>query len=205
MPVLDYGANFLTPGEVDGIQAQSWTDVYTPLVAIRTLLNTTGLDYTNVQSYGLLPSNIRTYGPVTHSYILVYNSTGGTLSAGTLVYINGMYNTGGVDVPTVAKAISANTSANTFYALGVVVSDITNSTTGTIAQTYQLDNLNTVGKVVHQRVYLDSTAGLWTYTMPTSPYRVQLVGHVTYVHASQGRIVFQLPGEKIPYSHGSEV
>ena len=69
MPLLS-----LTLSGANG-KPHDWTHVSTPLQEIQTLLNTTGLDSSNVQENGLLPSNIRTTGAVDHVRVKVRNST----------------------------------------------------------------------------------------------------------------------------------
>ena len=83
MPLLS-----LTLSGANG-KPHDWTHVSTPFGEVQTLLNTTGLDSSNIQENGLLPSNIRTNANIDAVRIKVRNATGGSLSAGTLVYFCG--------------------------------------------------------------------------------------------------------------------
>jgi len=122
-----------------------------------------------------------------NSGLKVYNSTGGTLTTGTLVYINGFDATTGL--PTVAKA--ANT-ANP--ALLVLKADIANNKSGEAYFEAEVTGLDTSGSsAVGALVYLSNTAGEFTFTAPTAAAQaVQVVG-VVKAKAAAGAIYF-FPG-----------
>ena len=112
----------------------------------------------------------------------VYNSTGATLTKGTIVYING----GQGNLPTVTKAIATgdSTSAQTY---GVVQSDITNNNNGFVVVIGSLGDLDTSAYTVGTQLYLSgTTAGEWTSTKPYAPIHLVYVGIVVRSHPTQG-------------------
>ena len=134
---------------------------------MQTLLNTTGLDSSNVQDNGLTPSKIRTNANIDAVRIKIRNATGGALSAGTLVYYSGTYSDGTTNYPTVAKAISHATDSSNFFAQGILVATTANGADGTVAVFYELTGVDTSSTAVGDLIYLDTTAGGWTKTRPT--------------------------------------
>ena len=192
MPELNYGATFLE-SNVDTIVPQSWeNDVLPPFQKIRTLLNTTGLDYQNVQDNGIRYTGIRTHDAIEAVRYKVRNNTGGSLAKGDLVYFTGTYSDGTDSYPTVAKAISTTAAATNFFAQGVCTAAISDSADGTVAVFLELTNINTSGGTVGDPVYLNTSAGGWTRTRPTGGQYVQVVGTISVVHASTGRVIFSL-------------
>ena len=118
----------------------------------------------------------------------VYNSTGATLSKGTVVYING----GQGNLPTVTKAQANadNTSAQTY---GVVQSDITNMNNGFVVVFGSLTNLDTQAYAVGTQLYLSgTTAGAWTSTKPSAPIHLVYVGIVVRSHPTQGVVEIRI-------------
>ena len=117
----------------------------------------------------------------------IYNNTGGTLSAGTLVRLAGFTTTNGV---TVAKADADGANAATH----VVVEAINNNTAGVVYAVATVTGLATNGTTIGDAVYLDATtAGGFVFTPPTGADQTgQLVGFVKVVDASVGEIVFNL-------------
>jgi len=114
----------------------------------------------------------------------VYNSTGSTLTKGTVVYING----GQGNLPTVTKAQATGdqTSAQTF---GIVQSDITNMNNGYVVVAGGIDNLNTQAYSVGAALYLSPTiAGAITTTKPYAPDHLVYLGVVVRSHPTQGVI-----------------
>jgi fibronectin-binding autotransporter adhesin len=192
MPELNYGATFLE-SNVDTIVPQSWeNDVLPPFQKIRTLLNTTGLDYQNVQDNGIRYTGIRTHDAIEAVRYKVRNNTGGSLAKGDLVYFTGTYSDGTDSYPTVAKAISTTAAATNFFAQGVCTAAISDSADGTVAVFLELTNINTSSGTVGDPVYLNTSAGGWTRTRPTGGQYVQVVGTISVVHASTGRVIFSL-------------
>ena len=184
MPLLS-----LTLSGANG-KPHDWTHVSTPFTEVQTLLNTTGLDTTNVQENGLVPADIRTNANIDAVRIKVRNATGGSLSAGTLVYFSGTYSDGTTNYPKVAKAVSHATASSNYFAQGLLVATTANGADGTAAVFYELSGIDTSSTSVGDLIYLDTTAGGWTKTRPTGGQYIQVVGTVTVVHASTGRIAF---------------
>jgi hypothetical protein len=112
----------------------------------------------------------------------VYNSTGATLTKGTVVYING----GQGNLPTVTKA-QANNDANSAQTYGVVQDDITNMNNGFVVVLGSLTDLDTSAYVVGTQLYLSgTTAGAWTSTKPSAPIHLVYVAIVVRSHPTQG-------------------
>lgn len=116
--------------------------------------------------------------------VLVRNTTGSTLTKGTVVYINGA--TG--QTPTVAKALASgdSTSAQT---LGMVRENIANNATGYIVSTGLITNIDTSAYADGAQLYLSGvTAGAVTTTKPYAPLHLVYVGIVEYSNSSNGKI-----------------
>jgi hypothetical protein len=118
----------------------------------------------------------------------VYNSTGATLTKGTVVYING----GQGNLPTVTKA-QANSDATSAQTYGVVRADITNMNNGYITVIGNLDNIDTQAYAAGTQLYLSgTTAGAWTSTKPYAPIHLVYVGIVVRSHPTQGVVEIRI-------------
>lgn len=127
--------------------------------------------------------------PMRDTLIVARNSTGATLTKGTVVYVNGAFSGSGI-LPTIAKA-QAN-SRNTLPAIGVVAADIANNSIGRVLTEGRLDGIDTAtsGATDGQRVLVSATtAGAFTATAPSLPNHTQRLGVVIRSHASQGAIL----------------
>ena len=114
----------------------------------------------------------------------VYNSTGATLTKGTVVYING----GQGNLPTVTKALASgdSTSAQTY---GIVQNDITNNNNGFVVVAGRLSDIDTQAFSVGTQLYLSSTtAGAYTSTKQYAPAHLVYVGIIVRSHPTQGII-----------------
>lgn len=136
-------------------------------------------------------------GPVTPGRLMlaVQNTTGSTLTAGTLVNIalsNGW--DAATNLPLVEKADAAATGHVAAY---VVTADITTGSSGIVAKTYRLTGVNTIAaSAVGIPVFLDTTPGGWTISAPFgSTYRVEVVGQVAVKSATVGEIQFDLASQ----------
>lgn len=119
----------------------------------------------------------------------VYNGTGGTLAAGTLVYAIGYDATSGYI--SVAKA-DAGGALPASYVLRAAILD---TATGTAHRTYTLTGVDTsAASAVGSPVYLSDTAGGWTLSAPTGASNVQIVGQVS-IDAVAGAIAFDLQSQ----------
>tara|TARA_Y100000310_G_scaffold305862_1_gene346487 strand:- start:775 stop:1386 length:612 start_codon:yes stop_codon:yes gene_type:complete len=188
-------------------KAHNWTHVLTPLTELETLFNNTKLDYLNLQDDGTRVGKIRSHAAAEMGRIKVRNDTGSTLDANDLVYITGTYNDGTDNYPTVALAVSTQSNGTTKYACGIVESDIANNADGTIVVLREVSSLDTSGLTVGAPVWLSDTAGGYETTLDgldDIDYRTQIVGYVTVVNASTGRILFG-NWHEVPYSIANEV
>ena len=181
----------LTKTAANGL-AHDASHVNTPLTEVETWANTTKIDYLNVQDNGLRTSSLRTHAQVDAVRIKVRNATGSTIAANSLIYFNGTYSDGTNNYPTIAQAVSATSVGSTFFAQAVTTGAIANGADGTAAIFYELTGQNTSSGTVGDSVYLDTTAGGWTRTRPTGGQYVQVVGTITVVNASSGRVVLSL-------------
>jgi len=126
----------------------------------------------------------------------VDNSTVGTLTAGTLVYISGY--DASTSAPQITKA-----DGDSHFAEYVLSADIANAAAGVVYRGYTLGSQDTSGSSVGDPVYLSATAGGWTATALTGSAQVsQKVGVVVTSHASTGQVQFDLPGEVLKIGSG---
>ena len=117
--------------------------------------------------------------------VYVRNQTGATLTAGTIVYINGA--TG--NRPTITKA-QANNDANSAQTFGFVKTSIANNGFGFVIVRGELDNIDTSALTEGVQLYLSpTTAGTWTTTKPSAPQHLVYVGICVRAHPTQGVIL----------------
>ena len=117
--------------------------------------------------------------------VYVRNQTGATLTAGTIVYINGA--TG--NRPTVTKA-QANNDANSAQTFGFVKTSIANNGFGFVIVRGELENVDTSALTEGVQLYLSpTTAGTWTTTKPSAPQHLVYVGICVRAHPTQGVIL----------------
>lgn len=118
----------------------------------------------------------------------VYNSTGSTLTKGTVVYING----GQGNLPTVTKA-QANSDANSAQTYGVVQSNISDQSNGYVVVIGRLIDIDTQAYAAGTQLYLSpTTAGAWTSTKPSAPNHLVYVGIVVRSHPTQGVVEIKI-------------
>ena len=132
-----------------------------------------------------------------HHGLLVKNSTGGTLAAGTLVYVSGTTknpsNPNEPIIPTVAKA-DADGAVPSGVATHVITETIKDGATGYAAKYFvhraqDTSTYTTVG----DPVYLHTTAGSGTPTRPTgATANKQRVGYCAQKSATAGILVYDL-------------
>jgi len=118
----------------------------------------------------------------------VRNTTGATLTKGTVVYISGA--TG--QISTVSKAIATGdtTSAQT---LGMITADLANNTNGYVTVFGLIQNIDTSSYTDGAQLYLSgTTAGAVTTTKPSAPIHLVYVGIVEYAHPTQGKILVKV-------------
>jgi hypothetical protein len=117
----------------------------------------------------------------------VYNNTGFTITKGSVVYISGAHSS---NLPTIALA-KANAEETSAYTYGLVETDITNNSSGTVIQSGTITNLNlpTSTYTDGQTLYLSPTvAGGYTLTKPLAPNHYVAIGTITRAHPNFGTI-----------------
>jgi hypothetical protein len=133
------------------------------------------------------PSTGGTTTTATRLITAVWNNTGATIPKGSVVYINGAHSS---VLPTIALA-KANAESTSAYTYGLVETDITNNSQGTVIQTGSITNLNlpTSTYTDGQQLYLSPTvAGGYTLTKPTAPNHYVAIGTITRAHPTFGTI-----------------
>jgi hypothetical protein len=118
----------------------------------------------------------------------VRNTTGATLTKGTVVYISGA--TG--QISTVSKAIATGdaTSAQT---LGMITANLANNTNGYVTVFGLLTNMDTSAYTDGAQLYLSGTvAGAVTATKPSAPIHLVYVAVVEYAHPTQGKLLVKV-------------
>jgi hypothetical protein len=114
----------------------------------------------------------------------VRNTTGATLTKGTVVYINGSNG----NKPTVAKA-QANAESTSARTFGLLQSNIANNSNGFVVVIGDLIGLDTSAITEGTQLYLSSTvAGEYTTTKQVAPAHMVYVGKVTRSHPTLGQI-----------------
>lgn len=122
----------------------------------------------------------------------VRNGTGGTLAAGTLVYLSGWN-------ATAAKFQVAKADADAaLQAEYVLTAAILNGADGVAKKQGQLTGQNTNGATIGDPVYLSATAGAVTLSDPGAAGALtQIVGRVETVSATIGKIQISIQGTKL--------
>lgn len=118
----------------------------------------------------------------------VRNTTGSTLTKGTVVYISGA--TG--QIATVSKAIATgdSTSAQT---LGMITADLANNTNGYVTVFGLIEDIDTSAYTDGAQLYLSgTTAGAVTATKPSAPIHLVYVAVVEYAHPTQGKLLVKV-------------
>ena len=113
----------------------------------------------------------------------VRNETGATLTKGTVVYINGA--SGNKATVTKASAATESGSSKTF---AILKDDIPNNQNGTAVTVGLLKGVDTSAFSPGANLWLSTTAGQITQTMPTSPNHAVFLGNAVRIHANQGEI-----------------
>jgi hypothetical protein len=118
----------------------------------------------------------------------VRNATGGTLTKGTLVYVNGWHAASGAYSVAKSSALTYATPA-----VWIVLADIADGANGTVGRHLTLTGQNTNAGTVGDAVYLNTTAGGYTLTNPPATGEfLQIVGRISVKSATVGQIEFDL-------------
>lgn len=119
--------------------------------------------------------------------ISVKNSTGVTITKGSVVYVSGA--TGANVLVALAKADAESTSSQT---LGFVEADIVNGASGNVVYTGTITGVNTIAYTEGDPVYLSSTTAggivVGLANKPTAPAHLVYLGVITRSHAVNGEI-----------------
>lgn len=132
----------------------------------------------------------------------VYNNTGGTLSKGTVVKINGEQG----DRPTIVTASWENDS-NSANTLGIVMRDIAYQADGYVLLSGLLTNVNTsqYNVAAGSQLYL-SSSGLITGGVPPTPYHEVRLGELVKVSPGNGSIFVRIQnGYELEELHNLDV
>jgi hypothetical protein len=162
------------------------------------------LTYTNVNAIGSITSNdgsvtvstasgiadlsVAVAASTTNVICQVRNTTGATLTKGTVVYITGA--TG--QLPTVSKALASGdtTSAQT---LGVMSANLANNSNGYVTIIGLVTGMDTSAYADGAQLYLSpTTAGTYTTTKPYAPDHLVYVAVVEYSHPTQGKLFVKI-------------
>lgn len=182
-----------------------WRHVSTPLNQILTILNTTKLDYYNLQAYGVRGSNIRLHNGLKGGNIRVYNDSGAQLALETIVYHSSFHDDGTDEYPEVLAAYAASTAGASRFAIGILTENIDNLNAGNCAQMYEISSVDTSAYTLSAPVWLSTTAGAYSLAQPAMPYRLQCIGYVSKVDATDGRIQLVFPGFLVPFEYADQV
>ena len=162
------------------------------------------LTYTNVNAIGSITSNdgsvtvstasgiadlsVAVATSTTNVICQVRNTTGATLTKGTVVYITGA--TG--QLPTISKAIATGdtTSAQT---LGVMSANLANNSNGYVTIIGLVTEIDTSAYADGAQLYLSpTTAGTYTTTKPYAPDHLVYVAVVEYSHPVHGKLFVKI-------------
>jgi hypothetical protein len=128
--------------------------------------------------------SVATAASTTNVLVQVRNTTGATLTKGTVVYMSGA--TG--QIPTVTKAI-ATTDGSSAQTLGMITADLANNSNGYVTVIGLITNMDTSAYTDGVQLYLSgSIAGTVTTTKPYAPTHLVYVGIVEHAHPTQGKI-----------------
>jgi hypothetical protein len=126
------------------------------------------------------------------------NATGASIAKGKVVYINGAAG----QRPTIAlsDADSEATSSKTF---GLTAEAIANGAEGFVVTFGVLRGVNTLGLTEGAALWLSSTAGSYTTTVPAEPAHSVFLGYVVKAHATAGEIFVNIQnGYELTELHG---
>ena len=128
--------------------------------------------------------SVATAASTTNVLCQVRNTTGATLTKGTVVYISGA--TG--QIPTVSKAL-ATSDATSAQTLGMMTANLANNSNGYVTVIGLITNIDTSAFTDGEQLYLSgTTAGAYTATKPYAPIHLVYVGVVEHAHPTQGKI-----------------
>ena len=137
-----------------------------------------------VQTGTAVDLSVATAASTTNVLCQVRNTTGATLTKGTVVYMTGA--TG--QIPTVSKAL-ATSDATSAQTLGMMTTDLANNANGYVTIIGLITNIDTSAYTDGQQLYLSgTTAGTVTNVKPYAPIHLVYVAVVEYAHPTQGKL-----------------
>lgn len=117
------------------------------------------------------------------------NKTGSELSEGTIVYLK--TSSSSSEYPEVELA-DASTEATSSKTIGAVYATVADDEIGIIVTSGEVDNLDTSMYNIGDRLWLSTTAGQVTTTVPVSPDHAVFIGIVTRSQNGNGRILYRI-------------
>lgn len=117
------------------------------------------------------------------------NKLGSTITKGTIVYLKSTSSSS--TYPEVLKA-NAATEATSSKTIGAVYEDVANDATGYLVTSGEVRNLDTSAYVIGDKLWLSTTDGLVTTTVPTQPNHAVFIGTVTRAQSVNGRILYAI-------------
>lgn len=114
---------------------------------------------------------------------LVYNGTGSTITAGSVVAVSGAQG----QRPSVSLA-DADSEALSASTLGIATESIANGAEGFVTTFGFVRGINTSAFTAGAPIYLSQTAGQFTATRPSAPAHTVALGWVIKVNASSGEV-----------------
>ena len=160
---------------------------YTDVNAIGSITSNDGSVTVSTAS-GIADLSVAVAASTTNVICQVRNTTGATLTKGTVVYITGA--TG--QLPTISKALAAGdtTSAQT---LGVMSADLANNSNGYVTIIGLVTGMDTSAYADGAQLYLSpTTAGTYTTTKPYAPDHLVYVAVVEYSHPVHGKLFVKI-------------
>ena len=131
----------------------------------------------------------------------VKNASGATLTKGSVVYISGAQGQN----PTVALA-DADTEGTSSKTFGFVAEAIIDGAEGFVFTQGILRGVNTEGFTEGGAIWLSSTAGQYTQTIPAEPAHAVFLGYAVKAHATAGEVIVKIQnGYELDELHGVQI
>lgn len=119
----------------------------------------------------------------------VLNNTGSTQPKMAVCYLKTSSSSANTPEILLANASSEATSSKT---IGLLLSSISNGSTGKLITSGEFDKFNTSAYNVGDRLWLSTTSGQMTTTPPTAPNHAVFIGIVTRKQSNNGRILISI-------------
>lgn len=119
--------------------------------------------------------------------LAVYNTSGTDIPDGAVVYVNGSY----LKHPTVALA-SCSVKEQAYGVIGVATISIPNGSHGYVCIAGNVNGINTSSYTAGQTLYLGTSPGSFTATLPMQPNYDVIVAQVTNVGTTDGSVTVRV-------------